>query len=55
MDLSVTPGALELLERYDRAGRETLEQAMDKLPPGDRDTLTAAMPALACLVTTLGG
>ncbi|MGW7022194.1 MarR family winged helix-turn-helix transcriptional regulator [Streptomyces decoyicus] len=55
VDLSVTPGALELLERYDRAGRETLEQAMDKLPPGDRDTLTAAMPALARLVSTLGG
>ncbi|MFF3767527.1 MarR family winged helix-turn-helix transcriptional regulator [Streptomyces sp. NPDC001922] len=55
VDLSVTPHALELLERYDRASRETLEQAMDTLPPGDRDTLTAAMPALTRLANALGG
>ncbi|GAA2330911.1 MarR family transcriptional regulator [Streptomyces caniferus] len=55
VDLSVSPGASELLERYDRASRETLEQAVAKLPPGDRDALTAALPALARLVTALEG
>ncbi|EQD84429.1 DNA-binding MarR family transcriptional regulator [Saccharopolyspora erythraea NRRL 2338] len=51
--LSATAEALDLLERYDRASREILRTAMDRLSAADRARLADAVPALENLVSNL--
>ncbi|MFI9029936.1 MarR family winged helix-turn-helix transcriptional regulator [Streptomyces sp. NPDC053560] len=51
--LTPTETALELLDRYDRTSAEALALAIDELPDADRQALTAALPALARLITVL--
>ncbi|PRW63067.1 MarR family winged helix-turn-helix transcriptional regulator [Actinopolyspora mortivallis] len=51
--LSITPQARRLLERYDRASRQTLERALAELTVEDRTALATAMPALERLTEIL--
>ncbi|MVU82765.1 MarR family transcriptional regulator [Nocardia sp. ET3-3] len=51
----LAPSALarDLLDRYDSASAQTLQAAIDALPPADRKTLRAALPALTRLLAEL--
>ncbi|MGW8377495.1 MarR family transcriptional regulator [Streptomyces sp. ODS28] len=53
VELTATDRARELLDRYDAASRDAIEQALARLPRKDRDTLAEALPALERLTTEL--
>ncbi|MGZ8179514.1 MarR family winged helix-turn-helix transcriptional regulator [Williamsia sp. SKLECPSW1] len=48
-----TAHALELLTRYDRAGRQVLSDALASLDPDEREAVVAALPALEALTAVL--
>ena len=52
--LSATPAALELLERYDRASSQTLDDALATLSSADRAAINRALPSLDRLAAALG-
>ncbi|EMF01903.1 MarR family transcriptional regulator [Streptomyces mobaraensis NBRC 13819 = DSM 40847] len=53
VNLSATPRALDMLDRYDRTSTAALRRALDALPPADRLAIDEALPALADLLVTL--
>ncbi|KAB7847684.1 MarR family winged helix-turn-helix transcriptional regulator [Streptomyces mobaraensis] len=53
VNLSATPRALDMLDRYDRTSTAALRRALDALPPAGRLAIDEALPALADLLVTL--
>ncbi|MBZ4318181.1 MarR family winged helix-turn-helix transcriptional regulator [Streptomyces huiliensis] len=53
VQLSATPRALDMLDRYDRTSTAALRRALDALPPAGRQAIDEALPALADLLITL--
>ncbi len=51
--LSLSPTALDMLDRYDRVSTAALRDAIDRLSPQRRKALERSLPALADLITAL--
>jgi DNA-binding MarR family transcriptional regulator len=52
-ELSLTPAALHLLGRYDRASAAALAEAVSRLGEDDARTITQAIPVLGRLLSEL--